>query len=477
METSYDVLVTVPASLHCITTYVLLEQEQWFEREVRFLLRWLRSGMNVVDIGANVGVYSLPIARRVGDDGLVVAFEPGSKNRKHLESGRRANDLQNLKISACALSDAEKEGWLQFGVSAETNSLSQGSSPPTNGERVHVSTLDAQQQRYNWPPIDFVKIDAEGEEARIFAGGRDFLSKHSPLIMFEVRDEKGHNNALRTMLTPLGYDTYRLLGDASFLVPLESDEPPDLMELNLFAAKTDRAARLAEQGYCVLDSDIFFLSENERDRALEHMLSQPYARSFDFTRADVLECPYSEALIAYAAYRFIELPPGRRYSALKKAFAILSEFNCDPLTPAWAATMVRVALDLGRRRIAIDTLNRWHEMPLGAIDHPFFPPSLRYETLSPEGNEAEWFAAGFVEQIELSHSHSSCYASDPLDRLQWLCKSSFASAEISRRAILSSAHRGIGLQDLLGYINPNHHHQNAAFWSVDGLTRILALLQ
>ena len=72
------VALAVPATLESMTTYVLLEQEDWFEKEPGFLLRWLRPGMTVVDIGANAGVYSLPLARRVAPHGHVFAYEPGS---------------------------------------------------------------------------------------------------------------------------------------------------------------------------------------------------------------------------------------------------------------------------------------------------------------------------------------------------------------------------------------------------------------
>src|SRR4029077_15112098 len=58
-----DVKLAVPPSLSSMTTYVLLEQEAWFEKEPAFLRRWLKPGMTAIDIGANLGVYALPMAR------------------------------------------------------------------------------------------------------------------------------------------------------------------------------------------------------------------------------------------------------------------------------------------------------------------------------------------------------------------------------------------------------------------------------
>ena len=478
--------MAVPASLHSITTYVLLEQERWFERELEFLLRWLSSGMHVVDIGAHVGVYSLPIARKIGTEGRVFAFEPCATSRKHLESGRIENGLTNLEVSPCAMSDSEKDGWLQFAEYAEANSLSQSGLPLGAGEPVSVTTLDVQLRQGKWPSIDFVKIDAEGEEARILSGGKDFLGHHSPLVMFEIQDKAGPRNALlRGLFGSLGYDTYRLLGDASCLVPVEIDETLDSLEVNLFAAKPDRAAALEGNGFCAFASSKAELADDERDKAVDCMLSMPFARSFEFSRDDILECPFREALVAYAAYRFVRLPPSRRFGALKAAYACMeSQLHHNP-TPPVVATFVRVALDLGRRTAARDVLRpmvtelleQGHDASLGVLDQPFFPACERYESLPIAGRESEWFAASMIEQLELSHCHSSCYSGDPLIRLQWLSESGFDSAEMSRRLILSYARRNAGPGDLSTYLKKSHCHHNALYWSAGGLQRVSDLLQ
>ena len=60
--------IIVPSSLDSITTYVILEQEKWFEKEMAFIARWLQPGMTAIDIGANLGVYCLPMARLEADN-------------------------------------------------------------------------------------------------------------------------------------------------------------------------------------------------------------------------------------------------------------------------------------------------------------------------------------------------------------------------------------------------------------------------
>jgi FkbM family methyltransferase len=477
LMTADGILVSVPASLDCITTYVLLEQERWFEREADFVLRWLKPGMNAVDVGANVGVFSLPLARRVGPAGKVFAFEPGTGNRRHLEVGRTENSLENLFISACALSDSEKAGWLEIESSGELNSLTEGTSATSeNAERVRVSSLDIQTQECAWPSIDFLKIDAEGQEARIVAGGRDFFRAQSPLVMYEIKSGVSHNHNLRWIFQTLGYATYRLLGDASCLVPLGSDDALDSYELNLFAAKPDRAAGIACDGLLVAEPADYFLSEEERKTALASMIDLPYARSFEFSQQDIHRCAYGDALVAYAAYRFVELSPGRRYAALSAAFEFLRTYCETTPTPSGFASLVRVALDLGHRQIAVETLTQLLGMEGAQIEQPFFPPCPRYEGLPVEGREADWFSAAAIEQMEISQAYSSKFVDKGLDRLQALCVSPFASAEISRRAVLRSARGGMGLRDLVGYLNPDHQHQNSSYWLPSQLSTILSLL-
>src|SRR5882757_8753412 len=140
--------IVVPASLNSITTYVVLEQEAWLEKEMAFLACWLRPGMTAIDIGANLGIYSLPMARLVAPDGGVFSYEP-------------ASELSRLAGS--------------------------GSSGTAPSESVQITCLDLEEGARDWRSIDFVKIDAEGEEERILTGGRSFFERHSPLVMFEVK--------------------------------------------------------------------------------------------------------------------------------------------------------------------------------------------------------------------------------------------------------------------------------------------------
>jgi tRNA A58 N-methylase Trm61 len=91
-----DLMIAVPPTLSAITTYVLLEQEKWFEKEVNFLRGFLKPGMTVIDVGANLGVYGLVSARLVGPEGRVFSYEPGGETRALLEQSRALNSVTNI---------------------------------------------------------------------------------------------------------------------------------------------------------------------------------------------------------------------------------------------------------------------------------------------------------------------------------------------------------------------------------------------
>lgn len=469
VRTCDGLLFSVPDTLKCISTYVLLEQEKWLEREVGFLTRWFQPGMNAIDIGANVGVYCLPLGKATGVTGSVFAFEPGRDARIHLESACKMNQLDNVHLVTCALSDSEKVGSMKAGRSGELSTLSVAGEGAGSVEAVRVSTLDIQARELNWPSIDFVKIDAEGHEARIIAGGQSFFKHQSPLVMYEIKSGGVSRQSIRWTFEALGYRTYRLLGDGSFLVSVESDEAADRFELNFFAARHDRATTLARHGLLALDQADNSEMPKERFGFIHGLLDLPYARAFEFSIDDVLRCPYGDALDFYSIYRSDALDPSLRYSALRRAFSILEEYCKFHESPTALATLARISADLGRRGTSVDSLKKLIRVSGAELTEPFAVPCARYEQLSPEGRESDWFVSAANEQFELTRSHSSCFLPVELERLKWLCSGPFGSPELFRRLALATARSKADINELAKFEKFQQFHCNPEYWSETGL--------
>jgi FkbM family methyltransferase len=458
------VSIVVPGTLASITTYVLLEQEDWFEKEVAFLQRWLRPGMTVIDIGANLGVYSLPLARCTGPHGHVYAYEPASEPRTKLERSRDVNRADNLHIFSAAVSDSPREGRLVLGASSELNSL-EGSGP---SETIRITCLDAEDGIRGWTSVDFVKIDAEGEEERILAGGKSFFERHSPLVMFEIKAGTTINEALRSAFPRAGYNVYRLLPGAAVLVPDEPGKPIDGFELNLFAAKPDRAAALAREGFLVDAVPDWQPDAAARDEALRQLNAQAFAPAFAgmLTGNPSLDPGYRDALAGYGVWRSADRSLAERCAALDFTCRTLFALCQTAPTLARLSTLARATWESGQRVICGLALRSFAELIARGemnVGEPFWPASPRFDDVLPGVKRAEWMLVSAFEQFERATRFSSQFGNPEFD-LEWLCAQPFVAAEMERRRILLRARAGEQVEVPARLCVVADDHLNADVW-------------
>jgi len=184
-----------------------LVAEKWFEPRVREKVReHARSGTTVLDIGANIGYYTVQAATLVGPHGRVVAVEPQPAMRHELAANLALNQLSNVLIVPYALSDRaetvsfcvptagqEAMGSLRFNARFKTDCEIQ----------VETRSLDEVLESANCSRVDLVKMDAEGAELLIVRGAtRLFSGPNKPCVVFEAREEN---------CAPFGYQVFDLL--------------------------------------------------------------------------------------------------------------------------------------------------------------------------------------------------------------------------------------------------------------------------
>lgn len=477
LTTKEDVRLSVRPDLKSTTTYVLLEQETWFEKELPFLMHFLQPGMAAVDIGANNGVYSLAMARAVGSTGKVFAYEPAEETRQLLEASRLLNAADNLEVFGNALSDRERTGFLRHGHSSELHVLSDVTSDTGGvGESVAVTTLDSTAVTRNWRSIDLLKIDAEGEEERIIAGGRRLFVEQAPLLMFEIKAGEAVNHGLHRTVEALGYRCFRVLPGVPVLVPFAADAPIDMFELNLLAAKPETAATLAGRNLLAAEIKPWHRG-GTAGAGLELIGRQAYGPAFSFIRKPPsLEPDYAVALDAYAVWRAPAESMARRVGALAFATSTLHALCAHAPTPARLSTLARVAGEWGDRgpsfraaRQLLEAIQR----PGTALNEPFWPASARFDSLPIVGDQALWFAAAAGDQFESARSYSSCFGGgSPV--LKWLCGLPYRSSEHLRRALLLAAAAGHRptVPPELGRDAPDH--LNAVLWRTGKVPGIAA---
>jgi FkbM family methyltransferase len=433
-----DVVVGVPPRLRCLTTWVLLEQEDWFEKEIAFVRRWLKPGMRAIDIGANFGVYALTMARLVGSGGKVWAFEPARETAATLSRSVARNGFGNMQLVQAALSEREGVAELFHHGQSELNSLIHGAGDATLGtETVRVSNLDRQRTELGWDAIDFLKIDAEGCGTKIVAGGRALFAEQSPLVMFEAMDSSADSDPTEVpaAFRALGYDIYRLVGPDTLLAPVSPNEPLLGSDLNLFACKPDRAMALAAANLLVQEPTVDAIFAEGSGVAL--YARQAYAPAFGGL---VARTPlYRDALDAYAAWRDPRAEANRRFAALNRTLKAAKEASAEKISCVRLATLARIALEAGDRQLASDTLWRLLQLQQGGgkpLDEPFFPPASRYDAIDPKSQASAWFTAATIEAYEQARVYSSYFLPKEalqLGLLDWLQSTPFASAPMERR--------------------------------------------
>jgi FkbM family methyltransferase len=152
---------------------------------LRSLLPLVQPGDVVVDGGANVGVFALALAQRVGPSGRVVAFEPAQGTRALLEANVALNGCSWLDVRAEALSDAAGTAELRDEAPGSGTATMYGHAGEAT-VTVETTTLDA---AVGDLPVDWVKLDVEGAEAKVLRGAVGVLSRSRPRIVMEVEPD------------------------------------------------------------------------------------------------------------------------------------------------------------------------------------------------------------------------------------------------------------------------------------------------
>ena len=151
--------------------------------------------MVFVDVGANLGQYTLWAAKCIGKTGQVHSFEPSGRMFGELEFNVRLNGVSDICVlNRVALSDTIGTATLsRYGPGAEVyGSLGRQkreSSRIIGWEEVTSTTLDAYVKAQSIDHIDLVKMDIEGAELLALRGGREVLGRaDAPVIVLELFD-------------------------------------------------------------------------------------------------------------------------------------------------------------------------------------------------------------------------------------------------------------------------------------------------
>ena len=196
----------------------LVVHGQWDEHVTRALMDAVGPGATVVDVGANIGYFSLLAASCVGHTGQVLSIEPTQRNL-----GRLCDHLwlnQCSQVAVLSVAAGRRTDWANINFPTYNNAGAATLRPMSTvqSQRAMVVALDDVFERYGLVP-DFIKIDVEGFELEALLGMERTLRDHGPVVVCELTDEflrevgQSATDLVRFM-EGLGYECRSIMADA-----------------------------------------------------------------------------------------------------------------------------------------------------------------------------------------------------------------------------------------------------------------------
>ena len=196
---------------------------------ISFLKKTLKKGAVFIDIGANIGAYSLIAAKLVTQNGKVISFEPVKAINKKLVANLNNNNFTNVKVEKKAV--YENDTFLNLHLSNEQNSgmssILHHSEESGITEQVEAVTLDTYLKKLELESIELIKLDIEGAEIHALKGMNETILKYSPTLLIEISEDilinstKSSANEILQLMKDYNYSLFsiELNGD---LKPLEN---------------------------------------------------------------------------------------------------------------------------------------------------------------------------------------------------------------------------------------------------------------
>jgi FkbM family methyltransferase len=190
--------------------------------ELFFLAKLVKPGFVCLDIGANLGYYSVALSRLAGPQGKVLAVEPIPMFQDIWKDNVRLSDYANLTLLPYALGGENTT--VQMGTPERNGLLHHGMTKiaASNTQEHYARTYDVPMRvpdelLGDLARLDFVKCDVEGFEYEVFRHMQHTLRRFQPLIQTELNGLENRRNVVE-LLEKLGYKPF-VLSERSELVP------------------------------------------------------------------------------------------------------------------------------------------------------------------------------------------------------------------------------------------------------------------
>jgi len=145
------------------------------KKVIESFLDIIKEGDIVYDIGANMGTYSVLLAKKTGNNGKVIAFEPEEESHKLLMENIALNNLKNVSVIKKALGKENKNSDLYIGKTTGNFSLVKSYEHNLDSQKIEIVHGDDFVLKNNLPIPNALKIDVEGYEYDVLFGLKETL--------------------------------------------------------------------------------------------------------------------------------------------------------------------------------------------------------------------------------------------------------------------------------------------------------------
>ena len=192
----------------------------WAADETGFILDTLKPGQTFIDIGANIGWFTLMASRIVGDAGKVVAYEPDPRNYEMLSRNIQRNGMTNVTAYEMAIDTRDRTGTLYRSATNQGDHRLFDAHPTESRDGVTVRAVNPSIQWFtDGIKPDFIKCDTQGYESRVFTAIAEYIARLDalPTLLIEywpngIKAAGGCPSRLIELLTGIGYDIRNMVG-------------------------------------------------------------------------------------------------------------------------------------------------------------------------------------------------------------------------------------------------------------------------
>ncbi len=156
-----------------------------------FCIEASRGKTCVLDIGAHIGLVSLPLSQMVAPDGRVFAFEPATANRAALKRHLELNAITNVEVVTQLVGDTDNADIVLF-EHANVSGMNTRAPFKSGAEYIETRhrqlTIDSFCRERGLEP-DVIKIDVEGAEFAVLEGAREILATSRPVLVVSIHPQ------------------------------------------------------------------------------------------------------------------------------------------------------------------------------------------------------------------------------------------------------------------------------------------------